>query len=261
MVNRNNGNRRGNRNQGKGNGKGGGPPRGPPRGARVQPQRQNIVRTRPQVPRGLPVNHHFNAFGPQKPQALAFSVGPATHLGGLATVSTVTNASQPTMFIFQPTGGYNQLGKCETTNSGGSFTFQNFSNISSTGIDETGGGPSAISPTQILCSRGSIRVRNCSRAADAGGIVRVLRTGTPMSMDDDELGYLYDMVKNHPRTHSYTGSALSKAHQWDCIPVDQTAYAKFIVPTSIGPLLGGGETPAVSSIIIVFEAFSTVQNI
>jgi len=249
-----------NRNQGKGNGKGGGPPRGPPQRARGQPQRQNIVRNRPQVPRGLPPNHHFNAFGPQKPQALAFSVGPATHLGGLASISDFTSALQPTMWIFQPSGGYNQLGKCVTTDSGATFSWGN-NNIDSTGIDNTGGGPSSGSPTQVLCSRGSIRVRNCSRAADAGGIVRVLRTGTPLSMTGSELGYLYDMVKNHPRTHTYTGSALTKAHQWDCIPVDQTSYAKFIPPTQAYSLLNGGDTPAVSSIIIIFEAFATVQNI
>lgn len=257
MVNRNNGNR--NRNQGKGNGKGGGPPRGPPRRAQgQQPRQQNVVRLRPRVPRGLPPAHHFNAFGPQKPQALAFSVGPATHIGGLATVSTVLSTTQPTMWIFQPSGGYNQLGECVSSDNGTTFSWSN-NNIDSTGIDNTGGGPSAGSPTQVLCSRGSIRVRNCSRAADAGGVIRILRTGTPLKMDGSDLGYLYSMVKNHPRTHSYTGSALTKAHQWDCIPVDQTSYAKFIPPTQAYSLLNGGDTPAVSSVIIVFEPFTTSQ--
>lgn len=252
----NNRNRNNNRNNGgKGNGRGRGAP-GPQR--RFAPQQQNVVRARPQIPSGLPLNHHFNAFGPQKPQALAFSIGPATHIGGLATSTQTSSTTQPVMFIFQPSGGYNQLGKCTTADGGVNFAWSNI-NITSTGIDPTGAGPSAVSPSQVLCSRGSIRVRNTSRAADAGGVIRVLRTGTPLSTNTAQLGELYDMVKNHPRTHSYTGSSLTMAHQWDCIPVDQSSYCRFVVPTGAYQALNAGET-AVSSIVIVMESFSTLQD-
>jgi hypothetical protein len=244
------------RNNNKGNGKGrGGPPR--KKGGFQRPQ---VVRNRPPIPAGLSPNHHFNAFGPQKPQALAFSIGPATHIGGLASSSETTQTGNPIMFVFQPSGGYYQLAKCTTTDSGVNFTWSNYLNIASTGISTTGV-ESAVSPAQVLCSRGSIRVRNTSRAADAGGVVRVLRTGTPISVGSTELGYLYEMVKNHPHTHTYTGSSLTAAHQWDSIPIDQSSYSKFIEPTSAYGVLSADKNPAVSSVIIVFEAFSTVQNI
>lgn len=241
-----------NNNQGNGNGQ---RRRNPQRNRFVPPQQ--VVRRRPRVPRGLPPSHHFNAFGPQTPQALAFSIGPATHLGGLATSSQTTSTTDPKMYVFQPSGGYDQVAIAESTTGGSTFNWIGNIGITSTGI---GNSPSSSSPTQVLCSRGSIRIRNTSRAADAGGVVRVLRTGTPVDFGAPSLGGLYDYVKNNPRTHTYSGSSLTMAHQWDSIPVDQTSYSTFCDPASAYTILNTDRSPAVSSIIIIFESFSTVQD-
>jgi len=262
MVNRNNGNNNGNRRNGGGKGGGKG------NNGRVPgPQRRNpqtIVRARNPIPAGLPPAHHFNAFGPQKPQAMAFSIGPATHIGGLASKSTTTDTTNPIMWIYQPSGGINQLMKSTTSDSGLSFGWPpDSTSIVSTGITAT---PSTASPASILCSRGSVRLRNTSRAADAGGVVRVLRLGTPIEFSANEMGQVYSMVKSHPRTHTYTGSSLTATHQWDCIPVDQASYTRFISPVSGYDVLQHSSlanvqaSPAVSSVIFVFENFSQVQD-
>lgn len=259
MVNGNNNNRARN---GKGGGKGGNGPQRPQQ--RRAPQQQAVVRARNPIPRGLPNNHHFNAFGPQKPQAMAFSIGPATHVGGLASSSETTSTTQPIMFIYQPSGGFNQLMRLDSTDGGATFLWPpSNTSIASTGISAT---PGVSSPAAVLCSRGSIRVRNTSRAADAGGVVRVLRLGTPLEFTGSDMGAVYTMVKGHPRTHTYTGSSLTMAHQWDCIPVDQASYSRFIDPvagydvlqhSTLGNLQA---TPAVSSVIFVFESFAQIQN-
>jgi len=221
-----------------------------------QGQSTAIIRRRPKVPKGLDPKHHFNAFGHTAPQALSFSIGPATHLTGYRSVLFGSYATNPSMFIFQPGGGVDQLTRYTTTDGGVTWAAGSSYNIDSTGIAL--GGASATVPDQVMCSRGSLRYRNVSRAADAGGVVKVLRLSSGMFNDSTAWANLYRLVQSHPRTHGYSGSALTAAHQWDCIPVSQAEYTSFRDPTT-GP--GATGVPPLTSIVIVMEAFSTVQDI
>jgi hypothetical protein len=228
--------------------------------ARSRPARkpraaQQVVRRAPnRIPAGLSPNHHFNAFGPSKPQALTFSVGPAVHVSGYGSKNFNVENTTNTMLVFQPGGGRDQLLIYTQSLTTGVWTLASTQNIDSTGITST---PSSTSPDSLMCSRGSMRVRNFSRAADSGGLIKVLRLSTGFDLTLQTPAVLDDMIHGNARTRAYTGSSLTQSHQWDCIPVSQDKYHAF---TAVNTALGEVLDPAVSSTVIYFASTAVTNN-
>lgn len=211
------------------------------------------------IPRGLSRRHHFNAFGPQRPQALAFSVGPATHITGARRTPLKTESSDSfSLVVFQPGSGYYQLQYLKR-GANGTWSQGLIESIVSTGIVPST--TSASSPDTIMCSRGSIRIRNITPAANVAGAVHVLRTssGFPNFWNTPTAGVtesVKDYVLEHRDTVSMSGSQLTGTHQWDCIPVSQDKYHAFVAPDEN---LSMQTDPGLSNIFFLIEHDST-QN-
>lgn len=239
--------------------------RGPPARARRAPQGRNqqtpanrssgqVVRARNPIPRGLSPNHHFNAFGTQIPQALAFSVGPATQVSGAYRFPlTLLPTDTLTLLAFQPGSGFHQTIIAKSSGGGPSSWSQvSAPSITSTGID-TVTGPSASSPDKIMCSRGSLRIRNLTPAGDVAGAVHILRVSTglthfyshPTTAPD-----IAEMILQHKDTVTMSGSTLTETHQWDCIPVSQDKYHEFKTPDNLQSSISD---PGLSTILVLFE--------
>lgn len=247
--------------------------RGPPARARrapTQPRRKlvgdKIHRASIQRPSGLSAKHHFNAFGPQVPQALAFSIGPATQVCG-AKRFTITAGStteggagignQYTLVGFQPGLGREQARWC-IQNGPDNPTTPNVwhsgyhATISSSGIDSALV-PTDSNPSQIMCSRGSIRIRNLTPAGLVGGAVHFMRAS--QGLDDIRQSLqgppenIKDLVLGSKDTVTMSGSQLTQTHQWDCIPVSQDKYHAFATPSATYPWID----PGISTVIILIE--------
>jgi hypothetical protein len=227
----------------------------PARVARRAAPSTNIVRVpNPRIV-GLPA-HHFDAFAPSKPQGLTFSVGPCTPVTGAARFTVNLPAdSEKTLLCFQPGGGLDQAGTMRRTappvppSASGTWSAWSPHNIVSTGF---GTSASSSSPDTMMCTRGSIRVRNISPAADMAGAVHCLRvsTGIPQwgsALENERLAHL---VEGHQRTVTMSGSQLSATYQWDCVPVSQDRYHQFKTP-NYG--IFSSEEPGLSTILMVFE--------
>lgn len=240
--------------------------RGPPgRGSRALPIRRQaafdkstrrnvgqIQRHRNPIPKGLSRRHHFDAFGPQNPQALAFSIGPATQISGAFRFPlALSSANTFTLLAFQPGSGFHQA-IYTTQGNNGVWTADGNPSITSTGIDPAAGA-SATSPDHIMCSRGSIRIRNLTAAGSVASAVHILRVSTGLTNfygtpSDSEA--IKDLILESKDTCTMSGSELTGTHQWDCIPVSQTNYHDFISPDNhVSKLLD----PGVSTILILFE--------
>jgi len=245
--------------------------RGPPARARRAPQGRNqqfadksagqIVRARNPIPRGLSPNHHFNAFGTQIPQALAFSVGPATQVSGAYRFPLALQpADTLTLLAFQPGSGAHQalIVKSDGTGPSG-WSPVSAPSITSTGID-TVTGPSASSPDKIMCSRGSLRIRNLTPAGEVAGAVHILRVSTGMPSfyaDPAEAPTIGEMILQHKDTVTMSGSSLTETHQWDCIPVSQDKYHEFVSPY---PATSALNDPGLSTILVLFEHPNPMQH-
>jgi len=241
-------------------------PRRRRRAARSAPGGDGVHRHKNIVPAGLSPNHHFDAFGPQKPQALAFSVGPATHINGAArfavTVPTVASGYQVgyDLFAFQPGSGIHPMIYCRyvpTSASAGAWGPVSHWDIPSNGIEINA---SASSPETVMCSRGSVRLRNTSPAAQVAGVVHILRvsTGIPnFYATPADAESVKALILTHKDTVTLSGSQLTQTQQWDCIPVSQDKYHGFIQP------FGGNSTvlqdPGVSTILMLFETTPSTQ--
>jgi hypothetical protein len=244
------------RRAGKGRGKGGNQP---PR-TNYQPQR--IQRAAISAPAGLSRTHHFDAFGNSAPQALAFSVGPATHIKGASTETLITVPGHRYVIMFCGSSSTQYIVFDYTVSSStGAVSYQY---MTSTGIIGT---PSAIVPDTFMCSRASLRLRNVSRAADCGGVVRAFNMpnytqvngkGNAINTSSDYMN-LHDLIRNHPRTRSYSGAAMTGTHQWDAIPTSQGEYHKFRDTVS-SYYINVISNPGVSLVCIMLEDFSTPQT-
>lgn len=208
-----------------------------------------IVRTPNRRPVGLPLSHHFDAFAVHRPQALAFSVGPATPISGATRFTLDLPAdAYKTVLIFQPGGGFSQVYYFKQTGAT-AWTSSTIVSIASTGITST---TSNTSPDTIMCTRGSLRLRNVSPASDMAGAVHVLKlsTGLDTNFTDPWKVLLAGLVTGHQRTVTFSGAQLSATHQWDCIPVSQDRYHSFHPPTAGNLEL---ERPGLSTIAMVFD--------
>lgn len=244
--------------KGKGNGKG--------KGGKSQSQRQIVVRANNPIPKGLPQNHHFNAFGNPSPQALAFSVGPATHLTGMKnfTETLSPGSGNRTLIMFQFSGGYKQA--TYWTSADGGVTWSGFKeeNIDSTGVTGTA---SAASPHTIMVSRGSVRLRCFTKLLDVHGIVRVLRCSTRLNYGsattNQDKTDIMELIRGNPRTRTYSAKELLDTHQWDAIPIDQASYHSF-EPPIFGAQAAAGATSyssmGLTTIAFLFEDVSVTQD-
>lgn len=189
-----------------------------------------------------------------RPQALSFSIGPATSISGARRFAlAIPKNAGKTLVLFQPGGGINQLyywHRDAAGTWGDTFTY----NIDSCGIAATS---SASSPETLMCTRGSMRLRNVSPAGEMAGAVHCLKlsSGTP-GLNSGAYDELTALVESHQRTHTTSGSQLSATHQWDCVPVSQDKYHGFHFPT-----YGNSESyqPGLTTILWVFE-HSTVKE-
>lgn len=233
-----------------------GRPAAPRRAVATPANMTGIVRVpNPKVP-GLPITHHFNAFGTQTPQALAFSVGPATMISGakrfpvpLASSTAATNPKMTTLLLFQPGAGVTQA-VMANEDPNGVWTQIASESITSTGITAV---QSATSPATIMCSRGSIRIRNLTAAGKVAGAVHILRvsSGLPdLSVATTGAPSIKQLILENSRTVTMSGSTLTMSHQWDCIPVSQDEYHKFFVPDLYSKSI---QVPGLTTIAILFE--------
>lgn len=87
-------------------------------------------------------------------------------------------------------------------------------------------------PAEMIPTRCSVRVRNFTNQYNMGGLIRVLRATTGMFLDPDYTsnGALADLmqgIRDHRRTHTYTGPEFTKAMQKNAIVADQSRSLMF----------------------------------
>jgi hypothetical protein len=84
----------------------------------------------------------------------------------------------------------------------------------------------------VIPTRCSLRMRNWTQQVGVGGIVRVLRatTGLTLSVNDttnDQLAILMHEIRTHSRTRTYGGDELLQSMQKNCTVVDQARATTF----------------------------------
>lgn len=152
-------------------------------------------------------------------------------------------------------------------------------------------------PDNAIATRCSFRIRNWTQHVGTGGIVRILRCTTGLSLDcssagrttNGDLAVLAEEVRNHARTRIYSGEELCESHQKNLSVVDQSRSTWFMnwnslhkvadTPWAVGqgwPQGGTGNPPtpqytignfsyqlhdpAYTPIIILFEPFTAAVN-
>lgn len=205
----------------------------------------------------------YDAFGGVSYPPLAFSVGRATPLRGLARVpiTVAPTSADTTIVVINGVGGHVI----------GSSTYINYT-VPSVGtsipvyMDSAGfspGGPSGSSPDSALLTRCSVRLRNTTKASDVAGSVFALNIsagvtagGTPA----DWVG-LIDYVTGHPRTTTFSAHELRNTRQWNTHPVDQSKAHTFTSPTQTwGAWEAELTDPAFSTLVLVFPANATPND-
>lgn len=197
----------------------------------------------------------FNGFHPA-PMPLAFSVGRATRLQGLARHEINTSPGAVTgmdysVAIFNGSPGH-YVGKVFNVNStAGTFGQAAHFTMDAAGFD---GHTIAASgrPDTAMCSKLSIRIRNISKAVDVAGVVRVMNVAAGIDVNGPALIDLINYVNDHPRTRTFGASELRVSRQFDTHPVDQAKYHTFISPTTTGTEWDEAiKDPAMSTIVLL----------
>jgi hypothetical protein len=244
--------------------------RGPPRAGpqrppgRARPAPKRAATQRRNIRGRLPNGHHFDAFGQKPPQSLPFSIGPATHLAGFAaaTASVSPSGAADLMLLYQPNSSA-PYGSFLYDHATGNWT-STFQRLPGVAIDGT---ISSGNPADFMCSRGSIRIRNITRAADAGGLVRVLNftsSTDPSNDGNPSLSSIRTNIESNPRTTTFSGSTLSASRQWDNIPVNSARYLHFNKSSDhtghSSSFWLAMNDPGMSTTCILFKGFSTPQT-
>jgi hypothetical protein len=154
-------------------------------------------------------------------------------------------------------------------------------------------------PDNAIPTRCSMRIRNWTQSVGTGGIVRVLRCTTGLSLGLSDLtttpnterttnvalAVLCDEIRNHARTRVYSGSELCEMHQKNCsvvdqskstwftdwntqTPIDQVPWAKPVYGNVLGNWDHGDlsnftlqlHDPAYTPICVLFEPFIAAVN-
>jgi len=114
--------------------------------------------------------------------------------------------------------------------------------------------------------RGSLRMRNISAALEVGGLVRVMRYNGGLALNRDENGgadnpalphvenilRICEMIRDSPRTVTYSGHDLCSVHQSNCYPADFVRSMKFETDTSWYEAI---RAPAMCSILVLIDNF------
>lgn len=208
----------------------------------------------------------FDGFSPA-PMPLAFSVGRATRLQGLArhtintTPGTVTGMDY-SLAIFNGSPGH-YVGRVFDVNT----TASTFGIAAQFFMDAAGFDghtiPTSGRPDTAMCSKLSVRIRNTSKAVDVAGVVRVLNVAAGISLSTPSavggLINLINYVNDHPRSRTFGADELRASRQFDTHPVDQAKYHTFISPTTTSAEFDAAiADPAMSSIVMVFP--TTMAN-
>lgn len=211
------------------------------------PASSNVI-----APRGF---GYYDAFAHDPMSACtAFSVGPATGITGTArhSVNTqlpTTNHSGAVLTVIAPSLSAVQ-GISYMSDANGAFTYSE-----ATSPQLTSDPPGSAIPTRC-----SLRIRNVSPTFTKGGIVRTLRvtTGFAIPTSFAELDAFCELVRNHDRTRTYSGAALSEDFQINCTVVDQARATSF---QNWGSNIGVAmTTPTYTPIVILFEPFSGIAG-
>lgn len=206
----------------------------------------------------------YNGFSPA-PMPLAFSVGRATRLQGLArkeiTTTAGTLAGQDYTLVFFNGHAGHYVGFAYGINStANTFVHAAHWSMDAAGFDSSKS-PTGTSgqPDTAMCSKMSVRIRNISKAIDVAGVVRVLNVAagiTVIGANNQESGVdlvnLVNYVNDHPRTRTFGAAEMRASRQFDTHPVDQSKYHSFAPPsTTFGEWLHALEDPAQSTLVML----------
>jgi hypothetical protein len=208
------------------------------------------------------LNHrlHFNAFTQNVTAPLAFSVGRCLPLAGMSRqqFQTVTTVGHVTMAVVNLGPGY-YVGQVGDLTVGSTLATIDTPVMASAGFNTA---PSAVSPSQAVLTRGSVRLRNMTKNLDVSSGVTVLNLAAgfdlvPATGFDD----LYDFVRSHPKSVTYTGKQLQDGLQFNMHPVNQSKSSDFLPPNvSLAEWKAQVKDPAFSSIVMIFWEDATAQS-
>lgn len=232
-----------------------------PRPARRRPKPKQSVRR--SVGSLLPLHRMYDAFGGVPYPPLAFSVGRATPLRGLARVPITTSptTADTTVVVINGRAGHVV----------GSRTYINYA-VPSIGtaaavfMDSagfSGTGPSATSPHSALLTRCSVRLRNTTKASDVAGSVFALNISSAVHIGTVPADWvaLIDYVTGHPRTTTFSAHELRNTRQWNTHPIDQSRAHSFEEPTvTWGAWEQSLENPAFSTLVLVFPPNASAND-
>lgn len=210
------------------------------------PASSNVI-----APRGF---GYYDAFAHDPASACtAFSVGPATGVTGTSRHTVTTKHPSATsggvvLTLIAPALS-NIQGMTYFADAAGALTATEVSS------------PQLVAdpPSTAIPTRCSLRLRNVSPQFTKGGIVRTLRitTGFTWPYNTAELNAFCELIRNHDRTRTYSGSALSEDFQINCTVADQTRATSFLDWGNHAEMFGTAlSTPTYTPIALLFEPFS-----
>lgn len=128
--------------------------------------------------------------------------------------------------------------------------------------------------------RGSLRIRNVTESLSVGGVVRVLRYSGGFQLNRDSTTALHgaeamfdhhtdpadvgtfmeacNMVRDSPRTVSFTGHELRQMHQSNSYPSDFVRSMSFQSDTSLGETI---RNPSFCTVMILVDDFASSNNL
>lgn len=200
-------------------------PKGQPR-PRQQPQPKKQAQPRVRRVQGGPsgglAGSYFNAFLRREHPGVTSAIGPTTCLPTHCFKQIETYNDKSVLVVATP--GPTAMFSCAWTLSDadpavvtGPHDQLEWATINKDGTP----------PDQGIPARFSLRIRNTTPRLYQGGIVRSLRLATGIGADGmsgSEVISLASLIRNHPRTRTYSGSELSNALQWDAGIANKTKY-------------------------------------
>lgn len=201
-------------------------------------------------------NRMLDAFSPE-PRPLALAMGYATALTGRATYTLGIPENEGRVIVFNP--AVTTVHPCQT------FRFSAAGTYIATSSELLGvGAIYTTPPEEVLISKGSIRYRDVTRALDAGGVTRILKTAQSLSISNppsqDQVTDLLGLVTQNPRMVSYGTELRGQAHTWHSHMVNVPVASSFQPFNARGISAACGD-PTWTTTIVVIEPFSTSRDV
>lgn len=216
---------------------------------------------------------HYNAFH-RAPQAIARAVGHATVVRGFSRGTTATMPDdanyQIAIFTMNTNKYVGVWANVKEGTDGKTFKVPtedaNYFTIPNTELGQSGG------PTNTLFGKFSVRLRNTSKAMDAGGSVYVLALDGPAKLENVTENWtarggwnaLMDYVLGCPKTRVFSGAELLKTRQWNTHPIDAARALEFHdcdqTKGTVDELKWWQEHPVYSQLVFVFQKPAGGQN-